>query len=110
MADGDYMTAIGKCNTKNSGKAFVVGNGTSNTNRSDAFTVDWSGNIYMGLGDCTITDSGATLSVTDGASTLDGLLAQSIINTFSYADAKGIIGDSNISVKKLLQKILEKVR
>ena len=70
-------------------------------------------NIYMELDDCYIRDSGTTLSVTDGASTLDGLLAQSIINTFSYADAKYILDmpdDVNINLKKLLQKILEKVR
>ena len=47
IADSANMTAIGKFNTKNSGKAFVVGNGTSNTARSDAFTVDWSGNTVM---------------------------------------------------------------
>ena len=107
------MTAIGKYNTENSGKAFVIGNGTSDTDRSDAFTVDWDGNVYMSLGDCTITDSGTALSVTSGASTLDGLLAQAIINTFSYADAKYILDmpdDENMNVKKLLQKIVEKLK
>ena len=107
------MTAIGKYNTEKSGKAFVIGNGTSDTARSDAFAVDWTGNIYMGLGDCTITDSGTALSVTDGASTLDGLLAQAIINTSSYADAKEILkkrgSNVNMNVKKLLQKIVEKI-
>ena len=113
VADGNYMTAIGKYNTENSGKAFAIGNGTRDTARSDAFAVDWTGNIYMGLGDCTITDSGTALSVTNGASTLDGLVAQSIIDTFSYADAKEILdmpGDENINVKKLLQKIVEKLK
>ena len=47
IADSANMTAIGKYNTKNSGKAFVIGNGTSNTARSDAFTVDWDGNTVM---------------------------------------------------------------
>lgn len=47
--------------------------------------------MYIVLGDCTITDSGTALSVTSGASTLDGLVAQSIIDTFSYADAKEIL-------------------
>ena len=47
--------------------------------------------MYIVLGDCTITDSGTALSVTNGASTLDGLVAQSIIDTFSYADAKEIL-------------------
>lgn len=46
-ADGDYMTAVGKHNTKDSGKAFVVGNGESFTARSDAFSVDWDGNITV---------------------------------------------------------------
>ena len=109
VADGNYMTAIGKYNTRNSSKAFAIGNGTSDKARSDAFAVDWKGNIYMSLGDCTITDSGTALSVTSGASTLDGLVAQSIIDTFSYTDAKEILGDENINVKKLLQKIVEKI-
>ena len=96
VADGSYMTAFGRYNTENSGKAFVVGIGDF-INRRDGFTVDWNGsvgiadNIFMELGDCTIRDSGTALSVTNGASTLDGLLAQSIINTFSYADAKEIL-------------------
>ena len=67
----------------------------------------------MNLRDCTITNSGTALSVTNGASTLDGLLAQSIIDAFSYADAKEILdmpGDENINVKKLLQKIVEKLK
>ena len=62
VADGEYMTAIGKHNTENSGKAFVVGNGTSNTNRSDAFTVDWSGNTVM-KGGLTL---GTALSIANG--------------------------------------------
>ena len=119
VADGMFMTAIGEYNTKHSGKAFVIGNGTSDTDRRDIFTVSWAGgvgiadNIYMELGDCYIRDSGTTLSVTDGASTLDGLLAQAIINTFSYADAKYILDmpdDENMNVKKLLQKIVEKLK
>ena len=118
-ADGMYMTAIGEYNTRNSHKAFVIGNGTSDKDRRDIFTVSWAGgvgiadNIYMELGDCYIRDSGTALSVTDGASTLDGLLAQAIINTFSYADAKYILDmpeDENMNVKKLLQKIVEKLK
>ena len=62
VADGDYMTAIGQLNTKNSGKAFVIGNGTSDTARSDAFTVDWSGNTVM-KGGVTL---GTALSIANG--------------------------------------------
>ena len=45
VADGNSQTAVGKYNTRNSGALFSVGNGTNNSNRSDAFTVDDSGNV-----------------------------------------------------------------
>ena len=51
VADGDYVTAIGKYNRKYTGindKAFVIGNGTSDTNRSNALAVDWNGNLTLG--------------------------------------------------------------
>lgn len=44
-AYGDAATAIGQWNVKQDGKALVIGNGTSDTARSDALTVDWSGNV-----------------------------------------------------------------
>lgn len=51
--------------------------------------------IYMDIGivlaDCTITDSGTALSVTDGADTGDGRLAQAVIDAFDYATAKEIL-------------------
>ena len=62
VADSNYMTAIGQYNTKNSGKAFVIGNGTSDTARSDAFTVDWDGNTVM-KGGLTL---GTALSIANG--------------------------------------------
>lgn len=47
VADGNSQTAVGKYNTKDSGNLFSVGNGTGNNNRSDAFTVDNSGNARV---------------------------------------------------------------
>jgi hypothetical protein len=43
------------------------------------------------LNDCTITDSGTALSVTAGADTEDGQLAQAVIDAFDYATAKDIL-------------------
>lgn len=40
-----YATVIGKNNVLNTDKAFVIGNGSDNSNRSNALTVDWSGNL-----------------------------------------------------------------
>lgn len=36
--------AVGKFNAADDGKIFIVGNGTNNNNRSNAFSVDWAGN------------------------------------------------------------------
>lgn len=41
----DYQTAIGKYNDNQQDNAFEIGNGTSNSNRSNAFAVDWDGNV-----------------------------------------------------------------
>ena len=46
VADGDYQTAIGKYNVADSTSALIIGNGTgSGSSRSNALTVDWSGNV-----------------------------------------------------------------
>ena len=45
-ASQDYQTAIGKYNVDdtNDEYALIVGNGSDDSNRSNAFTVDWNGN------------------------------------------------------------------
>ena len=50
IAAGARQTVVGKYNKiDSSGQyAFIVGNGTSDSARSNAFAVDWSGNIYLG--------------------------------------------------------------
>lgn len=52
QALSDYQTAIGRCNVKDSAGtyAFIIGNGTSDTARSNALTVDWSGNVDIASG------------------------------------------------------------
>jgi len=45
VAAYDSQTAIGKYNDNQSANAFEIGNGTSNSARSNAFAVDWSGNV-----------------------------------------------------------------
>ena len=43
------QVAIGKYNIadNNNRYAFIIGNGSSNTSRQNAFAIDWSGNIYV---------------------------------------------------------------
>lgn len=45
VAKDDNQVVIGKYNSNQSTNAFEVGNGTSDSARSNAMTVDWSGNI-----------------------------------------------------------------
>lgn len=43
---GDYQHVQGRFNISDTTKAHIVGNGNSNSNRSNAHTLDWSGNAW----------------------------------------------------------------
>ena len=49
IAAGDYQHVQGKYNVEDSDSkyAFIIGNGTSDTARSNAFAIDWNGKIYV---------------------------------------------------------------
>lgn len=51
-ADSDYQTVIGKYNNQDTHDtyAFIIGNGTADNARSNALTVDWSGNVDIPSG------------------------------------------------------------
>lgn len=57
---GDYQHVQGKYNAADANKAFIIGNGTADNARSNALTVDWSGNTAI-AGDLT---TGVTLNTT----------------------------------------------
>ena len=46
-AIGDAQTVIGRYNSTNTARAFIVGNGSSDTNRSNALALDWDGNMWI---------------------------------------------------------------
>lgn len=56
MTNFDCQTVIGQLNKKDSTSIFVIGNGTNDSNRSNAFTVDWDGNTWA-AGSITATGS-----------------------------------------------------
>jgi len=47
IAQGDYQHVQGKYNVKDTRYAFIIGNGTGDSTRSNAFAVDWNGLIYV---------------------------------------------------------------
>lgn len=49
MASANGM-AMGKYNLRGSAKAFAIGNGSDDNTRSDAFTVDWNGDVDIAQG------------------------------------------------------------
>lgn len=65
IASGDYQHAEGKYNIQDTTQfQSIVGNGTSNSNRSNMFARDWSGNeyltgnLYVGCNDYSANSSG----------------------------------------------------
>ena len=77
-ASGDSSHAQGKYNVDNSDHVDIVGNGTSDSNRSNAYALDWDGNGYF-MGDvyvgCNADSSGGTklAKVTDCPFPVNGI-------------------------------------
>lgn len=60
---GDYQTVLGKWNSSSSNHVLEIGNGTSESARSNAVTVGWDGNI---VSSATPTSSTLTTPITNG--------------------------------------------
>lgn len=99
IASSTDQTALGKCNIEDSiGKyAVIVGNGTSATARSNALTLDWSGNVVASgnvtdgggnvLANKANTSSLATVATSGNYSDLSGT------PTFATVATSGAYGD-----------------
>lgn len=70
-AESEAQTAIGKYNDNKSTNAFEVGNGTSNSARSNAFECDWDGNVTAS-GNVTAVDMSASGNLTASNVTASG--------------------------------------
>ena len=89
VAEYADQTAIGKYNDNQSGNAFEIGNGTADNVRSNALTVDWSGNVD------------AAGDITDGSG---NQLSNKLDNTFDTAT--GTV-NSNITVSRATCRLLK---
>ena len=82
IAGSDYQTALGKYNIADSADTYVVivGNGTADNARSNALTVDWSGNVE------------ASGDITDGnGNVLSAMLNASLLG--DYVVSRGTSGN-----------------
>ena len=98
IAQGNYQTAMGKWNVVDYGNLYglIIGNGTADDARSNALTVDWSGNI-VAAGNIT-----SAISACGAAGTADVALSTSE-KKITLSTSRGRIGpylsNSNGGVK-----------
>lgn len=86
IAAGRNQSAIGKYNVSDTSSLFIVGNGTSDTKRSNAFKLDASGNALF-AGDVVANGSGENVSLKN----INTILGSEALST----EAKTIIGAIN---------------
>ena len=100
VAGGKYQTALGRFNAEDANDAYalIIGNGTSDSNRSNAFTIDWQGNIGCGhveqdraVGNITLSNIGS------GAKTLYLEREGSIVHASMTATATAGTANSAIT-------------
>ena len=91
ISAADYQHVQGKYNAIDNTKAFIIGNGTADNSRSNALTVDWSGNTAI-AGDLTTGVQLSTTAQTVGAAINElaaggggGGSVSPIPNTFIYS-------------------------
>ena len=88
VASGDTSHVQGRYNIPNDNYADVIGNGSSNTDRSNAYTMDWNGNtwfagdVYVGSTSGTNKDEGSKKLATEEYVAIEQKRAD---NTFANA-------------------------
>lgn len=96
VASGNRQMAIGRYNVADATSAFIIGNGFNDNARSNALTVDWSGNITAGgevtdgygnkLSDpCDLSSATGTLPIASGGSGQTGTSTDTTISNIITA-------------------------
>ena len=98
---GTDQTVIGHYNSPVEDKAFVIGNGTADDSRSNAFEVDWNGNV-LASGDVTDGD-GNVLS--DKISRSDLFFKPGDVYSVTYNHARALTGYISSSTKGIYFEI-----
>lgn len=84
IASGDNQTVAGKYNVSDADKAVIIGNGTDDANRSNAYELDWDGNAKFAG---TVTDGqGQILKNYDTGNTTDSGLTKLYNTTGTSGD------------------------
>lgn len=101
IAAKDAQTVIGKYNIEDTEtiaaeqKAFIIGNGTSDNDRSNALTVDWRGNVDIASG-ASYKINGIPLSASDvGALTTSDLATDTTAGVIKLNPSESVTLNSN---------------
>lgn len=97
---------VGRFNNGNSGQAFIVGNGTSANARSDALTVDWSGNVDIPSG-AKYKINGSNLSASDVGAlpTSGGTMTGQLLTSYKTSVAMGSYGSAQTTVPNFIDEV-----
>ena len=103
IAGSNWQTVIGKANSNSSSNAFEIGNGTitsSSITRSNAFEVDWNGNVNIASG-AKYKINGTNLSAADvGALATSAKYTRSSAGTVDWTNQAD--GDAKVIMKSAL--------
>lgn len=99
IASGKYQTAIGRFNVEDTNDAYVliVGNGSSDSNRFNALTIDWQGNVECGHVEQSIKTGTVNLSnIGSGTKTLNLWREGNVVHASMIATATA--GTANAAI------------
>ena len=100
IAQGESQTALGKYNVADGVSAVIIGNGTADNARSNALTVDWSGNVNIASG-AKYKINGTNLSASDvGAVALSDKYTRSSTGDLAWTNQTD--GDAKVIAKSAL--------
>lgn len=96
LASSDCQTAIGMCNVEDNANtyALIIGNGASINARSNALTVDWSGNVSA-AGQIKSTPTTGSVTITSGIFSSTWLNTQAVAGNMVNISIAGTFTDTS---------------
>lgn len=92
VASGDNQTVIGKYNTVDRNKAFIIGGGSSTSDKKNIATVDWNGNVFLD-GTVTAKDADGNEVILNG---IDAYTKDEVDKKINKTTIETVTSDANV--------------